>query len=133
MTILAFDPGESTGWVCRKNGFIEGGTVKKSFETIEYLFNSYRPQIVVYETFALYPSLAKSLAWNTMYPCEVIGVIKFLAEKHNIKWYDQPASCKKYAGKVSLKDVRGIEKTGHTKDALIHLQYFLTHGKGKDL
>jgi hypothetical protein len=128
MKILVFDPGESTGWVFQDtvDGLIFGGTAGKDHRQIGELIHHYKPDVIVYETFKLYPGLAKSMSWNTFYPCEVIGVIRYLALLLNIPIVNQDASLKKYAN-VTEKDYSHIdtrEWTVHTRDAFTHLKYY---------
>lgn len=127
MKILVLDPGNSTGWVMYNSLTKQtvGGTFKEDFLALEILFAAYEPDLVIYESFALYPGLAKSMSWNTFYPCEVIGVIKYLSLVHMIEILDQNPSVKKYAGNVNFKDIEGENITIHTKDAYLHLAYYL--------
>lgn len=130
--ILALDPGESTGWCCRnKDGLVYGGTCGKSHVEVADLIMSCRPDIVVLERFNLYPQMAKSLAWNSFYPCEVIGVIKYTCAMCQIPYVEQAPSIKKYAGGFKedwqhLKDISPKGKvTEHTKDAYLHYRYYI--------
>ncbi len=134
-SILVFDPGESTGWVFQKmDGSIVGGTCGKNHLQIEELFYRCAPDIVVFERFNLYPGMAKSLSWNTFYPCEVIGVIRFLCLTYSINYYEQAPSVKKYSGAVrtspeysSIRSRADNPKnvTEHTWDAYQHLKYYI--------
>lgn len=133
-SILVFDPGESTGWVFMdREGKVVGGTCPKDHMTVAERFHVLHPDIVVLERFNLYPGMAKSLSWNSFYPCEVIGVIKYLCKKMDIPWYEQAPSVKKYSGLVSKNtskewaQLRTVcpNATEHTWDALQHLHYFL--------
>lgn len=139
MSILVFDPGEHTGWCCAEydataeSWVLRGGTADKDHRCVAELFDIYNPSIVVFERFNLYPGMAKTLSWNSFYPCEVIGVIRYLCAKKNIKTYEQAPSIKKFSGGLKddwklLKDnSTGISKQGvteHTKDAYLHWKYF---------
>lgn len=127
-TILVFDPGESTGWVYRTDsGLIVGGTCKMNHLEVARKFEEYAPDIVVFERFNLYPGMAKSLSWNTFYPCEVIGVIRYICIRESIPYIEQAPGIKKYAGglQADWHDLRNrCEVTEHTKDAYLHLRYF---------
>lgn len=136
-TILVFDPGEHTGWCCATydDGVVtlKGGTADKDHRCVAELFNIYAPDIVVFERFNLYPGMAKTLSWNTFYPCETIGVIRYLCLSRNIPMYEQAPSVKKFAGKLQpdWKQLRsmstGLSKQGvteHSKDAYLHWKYF---------
>lgn len=134
-SILCFDPGNSTGWcfIDRENYF-SCGTIGESHQWVAEKIFILHPDIIVYETFALYPSMAKSLAWNSFYPCEVIGVIKYLAAVKGIELVGQNPSVKKYAGPLPEKFFRYLieynePKTEHCKDATQHLCYYLRQEK----
>ena len=133
MMILVFDPGESTGWVALDDkGELMGGTCEKDHRKVGWLIENIRPDVVVLERFNLYPGMAKSLSWNSFYPVEVIGVIKYLCMLKGIKVVEQAPSVKKYAGGfqddwLKFKGSRGV--TEHTKDAYLHLKYYLRHKK----
>ena len=132
-TILSMDPGESTGWVYRDRlGNLTGGTAGKNHEEVAQLIYDLRPDIMVFERFNLYPALAKSLAWNSFYPCETIGVIRYMCSKLGIPIVEQAPGIKKYYGgtKADWDEVKatGHRVTEHTKDAYMHYRYFLLNG-----
>lgn len=139
MLIIVFDPGESTGWVSvevdpdsKLPRQLRGGTVPRALDGFDFLVEKAKAYIgkvvIVYETFQLFPGRAKSLAWETFYPIEVIGVLKYIFKDFEI--VGQQPSVKKYSGGIdetwsSYKD-RGI--TEHTKDAYLHLKYYIRNG-----
>ena len=136
-SVIALDPGDHTGWVFRpREGDLRGGTIPKSHLQVAGLLATYNPDVVVFETFGLYPGKANSLYWNSFYPCEVIGVIKLWAAQNNKAIVGQAPSVKRYSGKLDerffklkreQKDCKSgstLEVTEHTKDAYMHLKYF---------
>ena len=139
-TVLVFDPGEHTGWCCARlddsispEWRIVGGTAEKDHRAVAELMHRYCPDIVVFERFNLYPGMAKTLSWNSFYPCEVIGVIRYLCDKFHIFVFEQAPSIKKFSGGLQsdwklLKDSSfGLSAQGvteHTKDAYLHWKYF---------
>ena len=135
-SILVFDPGESTGW-CFQNakGWICGGTARKDHLEVANLIRTVQPGIVVLERFNLYPQMAKSLSWNSFYPCETIGAIKVTCMELKIPVIEQAPGIKKYFGGFQkdwdqLKELsQGV--TEHTKDAYMHLKYFERNGEKK--
>lgn len=142
-SILVFDPGESTGW-CYKavNNTVYGGTAKKDHLEVAKLIRVAQPDIVVLERFNLYPQMAKSLSWNSFYPCEVIGVIKEVCMELNIPVIEQAPSVKKYFGGFQNDwntigylpvDLERFSKgvTEHTKDAYMHYRYFMRNSYAK--
>lgn len=131
--ILALDPGNSTGWVLRKDdGTLAGGTIDAYHANVWRLLNDCMPDIVVFETFQMYPGKAQKLIWNTFYPCEVIGVIKLWVQIHPyVSIIGLQPSVKKYAldsNELNLwKTVmckQGEKPTEHTRDAVRLLRYF---------
>ena len=137
-SVLVFDPGESTGWCFRSSeGIVTGGTCPKDHKSVADRIYTLCPDIVVMERFNLYPQKAQSLAWNSFYPCEVIGVIRFLCDSRGITLIEQAPSVKKYFGGFKedwdrLKETcKCFSVTEHTKDAYQHLKYFERNGEKK--
>lgn len=132
MKILTLDPGNSTGW-CFKGDKLIGGTLPEDHNMVALLILELEPDVVVYESFKLYPGKAKSLAWNSFYPCEVIGVIKYVSSLIGAKLISQDPYVKKYAGGFDddWHNEMVIEGkiTEHVKDAYLHLKYFERNNK----
>jgi hypothetical protein len=123
MKIMTFDPGGTTGIIICAIGtrmdYVKG-LCEKDLLSIYDLIIHERPDIIVYETFKLYPGKSKAQAWSTFVPCEVIGVIKLAATHTNANIYCQGASIKAYS------KLDGCPKGNrHVKDAYLHLWYFL--------
>lgn len=131
--VLVMDPGNSTGWVAAKvlkpdETYLQGGTLGMNHQEVAELFELLQPDILVVESFHLYPGMAKSLSWNAFYPCEVIGVLRYLAGKWGVPFVEQAPSVKKFAGSLGndwklLRQAYSV--TEHTKDAYLHWKYFL--------
>lgn len=137
MSVIALDPGNSTGW-CSRDVFNDliGGTIGENHSEVYTLLNAINPDIVVYETFQMYPGKAQKLFWNTFYPCEVIGVIKLWVMQHpKIKLVGLQPSVKKFAlGPNELElwktvRLRDEKSTEHLRDAVRLLRYFERHQK----
>lgn len=144
LKVLSLDPGESTGWVAGEillgrdkdeppqTTCIRGGTAGKDHLEVADLLWVHYPDVIVLERFNLYPSMAKNLAWNSFYPCEVIGVVKYLCMKEHIQLVEQAPSIKKFAGGLQhdwtllKRDSTGV--TEHTQDAYLHYRYFMRNG-----
>lgn len=145
--VMVFDPGESTGWLCAEVNeqyeieHLDGGTLPQDHDSFRNLPSIYDPDTVVYETFQLYPGMAKAMSWNTFYPCEVIGVIKFAFFESEI--VGLAPSVKKFAGgfddtwedfqmgRSGLKEGNVHAVTEHTRDAYLLLKYYLRTQKEK--
>lgn len=142
-SILVFDPGESTGWCFQdSSGNVYGGTARKDHQEVAQLIVAAHPEFVVLESFHLYPEKARSLSWNSFYPCETIGAIKLTCMQNCIPFIEQAPSVKKYFGgfqedwgTIGLLPTylepysKGV--TEHTKDAYMHYRYFLRNGYKK--
>ena len=128
-SILTLDPGESTGWcfLDSSNNLFAGTAPKDHLKVAERL-DVLNPDIVVYETFNLYPGKAQKMVWNSFYPCEVIGVILYKCMHDHKFIVKQAPAIKRYAGPLPTKFVQlsKVEKlTEHSKDACQHLCYYL--------
>ena len=94
------------------------------------LLEEYRPQVVVYETFQMYPGKAQKLIWSTFYPCEVIGVIKLWATVNGAQLVGLQPSVKKFAlGTTELELWKTVNRYGapateHLRDAVRLLRYY---------
>jgi hypothetical protein len=143
MRILAFDPGDHTGWVCKDDilGIEVGGTIfnKRDFNAdarcIMDMFD-YPPNYVVYEDFQLYAGAAQHLIHNQFYTVQIIGAIRLLCYQHDVAHVIvQAASVKKFASPQDMRyetlRLRSNTATEHTKDAFMHLSYFEKFGLKK--
>lgn len=144
MSVLALDPGNSTGWVFRNNdGKLIGGTVGECHKDVWNLLTEKDPDVVVFETFQMYPGKAQKLIWNTFYPCEVIGVIKVWFMLHTNprnagrlrQLVGLQPSVKKYAlANSELELWKTVERennqaaTEHLRDAVRLLRYYERYG-----
>lgn len=146
-SILALDPGESTGWCfLDRDNSMQAGTAPKSHLSVAKLLDDLDPDVVVYETFKLYPSKAQSLIWNSFYPCEVIGVIEYKCALKGMlsgtsgahyrpRVVQQAPAVKRYAGPLPKKFAllsKETKLTEHSKDACQHLCYYLRQIKAID-
>lgn len=131
--IFVLDPGENTGWVCQTtyedgNKKLTGGTsVRSHIELFQMLVDA-APTVIVFERFNLYPGMAQTMSWNSFYPCEAIGVIKLYSQLYEVEIVAQAPSIKKYSGGLDDRWIalrKSCEVTEHTKDAYLHLKYFL--------
>lgn len=130
-TILCLDPGNHTGWCCLfADRTFDAGTIGENHGEVAKRIYECSPDIIVYETFNMYPGMSHHLAWNSFYPCEVIGVIKYLANELGVHLVGQAPSIKQFAGGLPqiYKDCARAGKfrsTEHSKDATLHLAYYL--------
>ncbi len=144
MSVIALDPGNSTGYVFRRNtndDDLYGGTLGENHLDVWRLLSHFKPDVIVYETFQMYPGKAQKLIWNSFYPVEVIGVIKLWAMNHpECKLVGLQPSVKRFALANSEQElwktvniVDGTDKaTEHTRDAVRLLRYY-ERNKSKSL
>jgi len=98
MKILAIDPGESTGIAfldTTKPNEISG-TVVHLWEKIDHIIWTTRPDIIVIEAFRLYRHKAQAQIGSWFPSVQVIGVVKYLAERAQIPIAEQMASVAKF-------------------------------------
>lgn len=120
MTILTIDPGDHIGTlVVTRNE--NGSDAVKMGRTIEgdmrnaqlwVYMKTVRPDVILYERFALRANAARKLVGNTFITCEVIGVIKLFSQLYKIPIVELLPSCKEFCGFSSNpKDPRYKEIT----------------------
>ena len=136
MRVVTIDPGNSTGFLCSewKDGepiMHKGLTIREEnahrrvFAALELV----QPDIVVYETFQLYPNKAQHMQWNSFFPCEIIGVVKLWAAIRGVKLCGLQPSVKKFAGVgprdwMTIATDEGEKLTEHVRDTLRLFTYW---------
>src|SRR4030042_1270989 len=104
-SILAFDPGGTTGWCALKDGKLAGGSFHQ-WDRVEHLIISLRPDVVIAEDWLLYSWMAKKLSWDRMIAPRVLGVIEYCCQVAGVRLVFQSAS----EGKpIRLKKIDGVE------------------------
>ena len=123
MRVLGIDPGGTTGYAILDwtSGTVVFGDVQK-WDGLETLIG--KGDIVVVETFRLYPGMGKRLVWNDMIAAQVYGVVLYLAEHAGATLIPENAATGK---KIQLSKSAG--GNDHSRDALRHaLSYVLRAG-----
>lgn len=144
MLILSVDPGETSGFFLfnsadkvhyneKDRDIIVSLGEKDNYYGFDSLIENYSPDLIVYEEFKLYPWKAKQKAWSTFPTVEVIGVLRYLAEKHNIEMIGQGADTKDYFDDKKLKWC-SMHKgySPHERDAIRHGFFYLEFGGESD-
>lgn len=134
MRIIAIDPGESVGVVMRTDTKVFGTTITEAFRLrrLWSLLEVNKPDIIVFEEFALRQSAANKLIGNKFITCEVIGVIKLYAQVRGCPLIPLIPANKEYCGfgsnpkdphfrEITMLDSEKI--TEHTRDAYRLLRY----------
>ena len=120
MKILAFDPGETTGWAAVDYIHATWGEFKELTRIIT-LINECSPDVVVVESFRLYPWMAKTLSWNSFRAVEMIGAIKLVCELQDIKVEMQSAAMMKFPKHIIAKPAK---MSKHAYDAYCHAEIY---------
>lgn len=120
MRILAFDPGETTGWCLADTatGALLTGDMPL-WQQASLLIDLHAPDLVVVEAFRLYPFRAAGQSWSSFEPVKVIGVITYLCELRQVRMVEQMAS----EAKSMQFEKRGEKISKHAYDALRHALY----------
>lgn len=137
--VLALDPGKMTGWAAWAPG-VDGRPQSGQDEFFDVLERTDRwmaavghDGIVVVERYTISKStLEKSRqSWSL----EVIGTVKFLANRHGVELVmQQPSDAKSFVPDSRLRDVGWyVRGQDHARDALRHLLLFLTRRGMVDL
>jgi hypothetical protein len=141
LLILSIDPGETSGFTLLNETdtlaydktdkkLIKVVGEKEGFEGFASLIEKYSPKLIVYEEFKLYPWKARQKSWSTFPTVQVIGVLKYLAEKNNIKIIGQGADIKTYFDDKKLKWCEVYEGySSHERDAIRHGLYYIEFGE----
>lgn len=138
--IVCFDPGDTTGIaMMNKESIFHCGTLQwfdmmKFEEFIDgHYLEKYDKWIV--EEWRLYPHMAKTMIHSIFIPCQVIGIIRYFANKHDVPLvFQKAADVKRFMTNEKLKQT-GLYQTGmtnHVNDAIRHgLYYLITHKEEK--
>lgn len=138
-TVLAIDPGERVGWATglihpdppgeppRLKVTNQGVHALKDFAL--KLYESYaKYDVVIYETWRLYPGMGKALVGNDMQPAQLVGMIRLCGWLNpKVKLVSQGASIKKTALRTmpaEIKDRFERSSEQHDQDALMHLWFY---------
>jgi hypothetical protein len=137
--VVAFDPGERTGWCLAAidpdfdpktgHGFrIEDQgvwTVRETADGLKGLIG--RSSAVAYETWRLYASHAKLMIGNDMQPSQVVGMIRYVAWELKRPITNNGADVKGPAMAtmpIWLRKHMDKSTEQHDKDAIMHAWYY---------
>lgn len=126
LRVLAFDPGETTGVAYLREGQVFCSTFAL-WTKVAYYMTRGHPTVVVVEDFRLRLHAALSLVGSDFPTCQVIGVIKYLAEQIKLLVVMQsPSILAGMSGRVIIpKDYEPRITGEHKLDALKHGLYYL--------
>lgn len=138
--ILGLDPGGTTGYAYvnytpGSTQLIDAGQFPSTFSSLDHLFGEYIPDIVVIESYKLYPWKAKEQAWSGLQTPRYIGAIEYVLWKleHWIA-FQSAGQGKSFASNDKLREW-GLYQTGevHANDAVRHVCQYLIFGKNVKL
>ena len=132
--IIAIDPGDHIGCVWVTQGETVYGKTLETDERLQQLWellHALKPDVIIYEEFALRQSAASHLVGNKFITCEVIGVIKLYCQLTSTPMIKLTPSCKEYCGfsdsarDPAFKVINCMEQkiTEHVRDAYRLLRY----------
>ena len=142
--VLAFDPGETTGWAYFTYGTLkEAGQISVPVvnevlhaEEFFYVVTTTDPDVVVVEDYRVYASKAQPHSWNALYTPKLIGYIQAVCHSRfevgrQPKMVMQMASSKQFCTNDKLKAWGFYQKANpHANDAVRHgCYYLLFHGR----
>ncbi len=114
-------------------------TPTECVNTLEWMCRDRMIETIVCEKWELYPWLQKSLAGNEFLTSQLIGVIKYLANRGGVTYVGQLARMGKstyrtgWYTSLTPKDLRQMPWWGHgdhAKDAWAHGRFYIKQQKG---
>ena len=139
-TIIALDPGETTGYAIFVHGLLkEAGQLKtktipvsvpllqKFFDRIATVYPT--TKIIVYENYKVYGWKTEDHSWSNLHTSQLLGTIQTLSSIRNVPNFTQMAQvAKAFCTDQKLKEW-GYYRKGekHARDAIRHGCYYLIH------
>lgn len=137
MQLIAFDPGQSTGWAvlrtANKSGIVEKFGVTRTPEKLFEVLDEYGGvDLAICEDYIINPAVMRkgfTHAWDKGLTLRAIGAIQFWCREHNIEFVLQQPSTKPAGyGFMGATYVKG--KAGqHHLDAIAHGVYYCVKNK----
>lgn len=141
-TILAFDPGETTGWarVCWDQPFdpqfaicdqVETSSVAQATDAYDSLLYRFLPDIVLIEEYRVYSWKSDQHKWSDVITLRLIGCLETLCHQRELKWHKQMAvQAKEFCTDDKLSSWDLYEKgKKHGRDAMRHACQFMLFNK----
>ena len=136
-TLLALDPGETTGVAIFQEGklveaFQESTKeIKSALITIAPIIKRFGFDAIVIEEYRVYAWKVKEHAWSDLHTSRLIGAIELLCAIHEIPLHKQSAQiAKQFCTDKKLKDWNlWLKGQVHSRDAIRHGCYFILFGK----
>lgn len=134
MNFVSIDPGDiHVGWVRWEDSqpvHLEELTPDECAKQMKFLRGQ---DVIALEDWRLYPDKANTMIGSDMPTCQLIGVIKYLAEENGIPVLMQGAGIKEPTrGVLRHRDVTLLSKqmglSDHVQDAELHGYHFMLNG-----
>lgn len=128
--LVVFDPGKATGWAIFIDGKIKDYGIVRGLDEFnifiqEYATNYGTPDVILYETFHLFPNKAQKQSGSDMPASQVIGKIELWASMLACRVEKQNSSILSIAQKWSKVKVPTNHNESHGIVALNHGIYWL--------
>lgn len=139
-TVLALDPGETTGWsvfyssqddvVLHAQGQEKTYPMENCVNGLTNLIDIYKPTIIVHELYSVYEWKTDEHAWSTVPTLRVIGCLETLCIQRKLPYITQTAQiAKNFCTDEKLKTWNYyIKGARHARDSIRHGTYFLMFG-----
>jgi hypothetical protein len=125
---LSIDPGKHNGvslWEYDKDGNYEMYNASAIDKQALYNLIEYGDMdLIIYEGYRLYADKAQTMIGNEFETPQIIGVIKYLADKRSIPTVMQMATCKRFFDDKRIKKMGFNPPTMHAKDSIRHWLYW---------
>lgn len=141
--ILAFDPGETTGYCCfattmdeakiAQAGQIKTWPMEEAVASLTDIIVKMQPDKIVFESYQVYEWKADDHSWSQIPTVQVIGCLQTLCIQMGIPYKTQTAQVAKQFCTDEKLEAWGYWMKGyrHARDAIRHGCYFLLFGQQK--
>jgi hypothetical protein len=122
------DPGGTTGWCLVVNGELQDlGQVFGDVVILHDLITETQPDVVVAESFRLYPGMAQKLRWSNLPVPVLLGGIELSCRLRCIPFVLQtPRAAKQKFPDATLKELGWYRRKGkHSRDATRHALLYI--------
>jgi len=122
--VLAFDPGVTTGWA-----FFDGPELvvcgEAKWDEVANVIETNEADVIVYESWRLYPWKKNQAVWDEFPAVQVIGIIKEFARRLGIPIVEQAASVKQVMTDNHLRKCGlWVKGSTHMRDAIRHAAFY---------
>lgn len=140
-TILALDPGETTGVAIWEGSLervemfqLETKDVGQAFDTLREVVCHFKPDHIRAEEYRVYNWMAESHSWSVLHTPQLIGAIRVLAHLEKVPLTLKLAQHAKATWNDSVLKQSGCYTPGlkHARDACRHLLFYMSKPSEQD-